>query len=933
MSDRESGLGDPIIDVLSRSSGALGQYVQSYPGSYNDADHGWLNDWFLKRISTHFRDSISDEDHIDPILEVDPMAIGTSTALPATLVTLQPHYFRGFRQVDSPIILEGQLVVVEGRNSSGKTSLGEAFEWLLTGALSRREARDHGSPQELENCVANQFRPENESTWVAAEFNVTTESDTEAVKLRRVLVRDYGSTGPAKCESKLFVNDTELSREEEFAVLDRLFGSVEPILMQHTLRHFVESSPDNRRQYFERLLRLNELTELVAISVITDGRLDEFSSPNGRTSLHAWTSLGGMVAGRSIANSVRRSTTRTTEDIDRSVRQALIETARSTFTDLVDSGDTFEVIRSRLDAKQRQDRQRSFPPLESLRPRVQLTDATPPPDYRERTTQVTSELATAWNAHDAALAATAEGTTNRSAIVSALKHLLDANIIDSHAKNQPCPLCNYSEANSLTDDRIREIQSWQPLFERERAAQMALEGAALEFALTLRKPIEDYESLIPDIPRPDTLASHLSRSPQDLLDAVEAISGAHRTTSSTFARDINLLSRVADNPLRSIESKDQLQCMTKRCLKAITRLNDVHSHAKAYAHAFRDLEQAVGRAARQDPQYRVGEAWLACADNVATIIADLRWEDAKLRAQRDLQSIRNILLDFRRDFLESRRSAFNDRIQTVWSNLREDIYSRFSDLSIPETRRRRLPVEIEVKALLDDGNEIRRVDALQVFSESQVNALGIAAFITRSQMIGHRLLIFDDPVQSMDEEHFKTFARDVLGLLLDEGFQIVILTHNDTFARDVGLWHYDRDEYVSMSVRHSRREGCIVEDGNRRVHERLKHAEKLADDGKPDEAWRRIRLAVERLYLISYDKYGPDAFNPVSWTDHTADYMWDSGAGEVIVARVPDAEGRLKEILKLTVAGAHDAPARGETDIRVSIAYLKSMLGRLRIGG
>ena len=74
----------------------------------------------------------------------------------------------------------------------------------------------------------------------------------------------------------------------------------------------------------------------------------------------------------------------------------------------------------------------------------------------------------------------------------------------------------------------------------------------------------------------------------------------------------------------------------------------------------------------------------------------------------------------------------------------------------------------------------------------QVNALGIAAFVTRSKLLGHKMLIFDDPVQSMDEEHFKTFAKDVLTHVLSEGFQVIILTHNDVFARDISHCHYDR---------------------------------------------------------------------------------------------------------------------------------------------
>ncbi|MBL0347275.1 MAG: AAA family ATPase [Anaerolineales bacterium] len=44
--------------------------------------------------------------------------------------------------MSDPINLTGKLIVIDGRNSSGKTSLAEAFEWLLSGQLIRRSLGD-----------------------------------------------------------------------------------------------------------------------------------------------------------------------------------------------------------------------------------------------------------------------------------------------------------------------------------------------------------------------------------------------------------------------------------------------------------------------------------------------------------------------------------------------------------------------------------------------------------------------------------------------------------------------------------------------------------------------------------------------------------------------------------------------------------------------
>ena len=221
---------------------------------------------------------------------------------------------------------------------------------------------------------------------------------------------------------------------------------------------------------------------------------------------------------------------------------------------------------------------------------------------------------------------------------------------------------------------------------------------------------------------------------------------------------------------------------------------------------------------------------------------------------------------------------------------------------------------------------------LKVFSESQVNALGVAAFVTRSRLLGHDLLIFDDPVQSMDEDHFKTFARDVLPPILDEGRQVIIFTHNETFARDVSYWHHERSDYVTLKVRMSQKDGCIVDEGNRRFSERLRNAETLAKEGDLKESWIRVRLAIERLYTLTNIKHGPSNFLPDSWRDQTASYMWgDGGVGIIITGIDANAGKRLKEILVMTAGGSHDKGESGFTDLMGATKFLRELGARMKV--
>ena len=129
------------------------------------------------------------------------------------------------------------------------------------------------------------------------------------------------------------------------------------------------------------------------------------------------------------------------------------------------------------------------------------------------------------------------------------------------------------------------------------------------------------------------------------------------------------------------------------------------------------------------------------------------------------------------------------------------------------------------------------------------------------------------------------------------------------------------------------RSGCIIEEGNRRVFERLKRAEKEIEEGHLEPAWALVRRSLERLYLIAQLKFGPEIFDPRSWQDQPADYMWGNGAGEIIEGKVPGAGKEVYDILKKSVAGSHEKPPRGETDLRNGIKYIRNILGELRLGG
>ena len=177
--------------------------------------------------------------------------------------------------------------------------------------------------------------------------------------------------------------------------------------------------------------------------------------------------------------------------------------------------------------------------------------------------------------------------------------------------------------------------------------------------------------------------------------------------------------------------------------------------AEEYARKYGKFQQYLNDLAMSDEDYKARDSWLNIAHNRDELILDIQWEAAKDRAGKELSSCRELLIVARQKYLELRRKAFNEGITGIWSKLRRDEYSTFSELVIPEPRGRGQKARLEVMAKLSSNSETQEVHALSVLSESQINAIGIAAFVTRSKLLGHKVLVFDDPVQSMDEDHFR----------------------------------------------------------------------------------------------------------------------------------------------------------------------------------
>lgn len=912
---------DLVLRALQDLEEPVGDLIRAFPGRdglLDDPD--WLAAWFIE-LANEFAAGKAP----DPKTIVASAAKSGELSLLAKppvksrvrLLSIQARFFRGFRRGGDAIQLDADLIVAEGRNSSGKTSLSEAIEWVITGQLSRRTSGQYGHARELADCISNEFRPPEEHTSVELRLSV----DDKPLVLKRVLRRDYSTTASDEPESELFVDNAPVTREQELDLRQQLFAGVHPILMQHNLRRFVHDDPTSRRQYFERLLQIDELTALIEKAVIGPARLKQLTNPTGGTGLAALSALIAEVPDNLFLAGLRKIDRLKPEDVPDNLSKALVAVAKELFLTLLAAARTLGQCRDLLSEAQREQREARLPLLSALEkprqhsvPSVALIDAE------------TQAFQLALREYESARSAAELITENQQQLARVIQSLIDGRLINPDLlHDQPCPVCIHSP-NTLTKDRIRELTSWNPLTRAADTAASNLRTRMEGLDREITHLLAIAHSITPVLP-PE------QETNRQLLKASQRIQALAQTAVASAAQVAEFVQRVQQEAgklrIAAHESKRHaIDSALKSLSQSIEALTPVVTSHREHVGL---LEEAVGAASRDDASYRLREKWLDVAGLITAVAEDVAWERAKTAAKNSLDSLRDGLIALRGEIIEEARETFSKRITEVWHLLRSDSGARFSQLSIPDARGKGYKLEFELKAVISDGASEAEVDALRVFSESQVNVIGLAAYVTRAKLLGHKLLIFDDPVQSMDEEHFRSFAAKLLPALLGEGLQILILTHSDTFSRRIHDHHYDRLSYVSLETRATKKLGCQVQEGNRRVSERLKTAERLAADGDLQNAWRLIRLGIERLYTLAYLRAHAD-FDPETWRNLTAEDMWNRGVAELVETVAKGSGKRLKEILSSTVAGAHDVSATSETDVVDAAKFLRGLLTPLRLG-
>lgn len=671
-------------------------------------------------------------------------------------VSLEWVEVRGFRAFGSEarrMDLSSNLVVIHAGNSQGKTSLAEAVEFLVTGRSSRRDLFG-GAKAEYNESLRNAHLPADDPVWVAAGIR----SDDGVIReVRRELITDFSRA--ADCVSRLTVDGDEVSSLATLGI-DTSEGAIAaPVLLQHTLRYVLSTEPKQRATYFKALLALSDLDLLRERVRAQANDLERATLGPGLLSLQrlSQTRLAGFAITIQQLNGQDRETLR----VD--IEQALLDAGAAI---LGRDSESIEHLIGALEQMARERNDEVFPLSDFA---VALPTEMPPlPDLSTYVTEIRRA--------DEVSAALLPVLTAflRMPEVAHIDHPVD------------CPVC--LTPDGLTPERVADIQVRIHDTTQLSAAASAAEKAVGDFRARLQTWISSVENSIPSAAvweqtheqAVTSAAAALSEEiPILLIAALDHVRGAavHARKVVDAARKVDATAaEVADLIHRRVDIPDATTLSLVNVQKLLPAFLDEVSGDESLAR----LRTAVEPLLRTRLQSEGTQDLLRVLNLLEELVEDQYAVQRRTAALQRLNSADRALKKAVGAVLDDRFSTMSAAIMRWWVSIRPEELVGFAGVK----RRAAGAIFVNLVAALQadtQGNPVER-DALGVFSDSQLNALGLSTFLARTELVQSPFVFLDDPIPGSDGDHRLTFCQNTLGGLLSSGMQVIVTTYDPKLA-------------------------------------------------------------------------------------------------------------------------------------------------------
>lgn len=808
--------------------------------------------------------------------------------------SLKVKGFRAYGSAEQALSLPSDLAVVWGPNSKGKTSLGEAFEFLLTGRISRREMMA-SSQDEFADALRNAHLAAGQEVWVAADV---TAPDGSRHQIKRVLIADYAKR--QDCASRLEIDGVE-AQDSDLAAIGIVLSQPPlqaPVLAQHTLAYIFSVRPQDRATYFKALFEVTDLDELregiaglhSELAAPTDEALAKFDVCAALPVLR--TELSGIA--RSIPDAKGMS-----EKLDACVRALLQGAGAEIPATPIERRGTLENLLTELRAK-------TFP--------VRGFERSAILGWSKPAAQVWTQL----QIYMQERGEVAEETRQLTALFAEALKLPDVSAIDAPAD---CPLCGAD--STLTPARVEAIRQhveattdFKTAETDAKAALGQLETSVDTFATSVAAALPGFLKAAAGKRREagfrvSRLRELLGEPGDILVDRWLPLIGPLMRAAAASRREAiavrnEIKGYTADVGSAQIDS-DALQ-------KKFEELVDLRSAyvgaLDSYDAASQDLIGALNDVLDAKSDTAGWQGLLDIANDAQSLRSLLIERQARATVANELDTALKHLDSAKEKVLEDKFADHSEAIQTWWERLRPDESTFFSAIQPRKGAKRTIDFKAGLTAT-SDRSAAKLRDVIAIFSQSQLHCLGLALFLARAEYDGSGFIILDDPVLSSDEDYRVHFNSTVLSALLDLPIQVIVLTQDHDTWEELEI----RYRHVGISTAQlyidAPADGTIIENTSDALLAKINRAKSLARGGHPDsrkECGIQLRDAGERfckeMLVNDRRQRGESAASLTDYDDKTMEWLFPKV--EHLLDRDPSHPGKFA-VFKNTVNNAcHD---------------------------
>jgi len=834
--------------------------------------------------------------------------------MPPSICKIEIQGFRAFGKNSQSLAFSGPIAAVWAPNSQGKTSLAEAFEFLLTGQIVRRQLMA-STQDEFADALRNAHMPAAMPVYVEADIVA---ADGNPHTLKRTLVSDYAKR--QDCQSALEI-DGVVAGDADLASLGIVLSQpplAAPVLAQHTLGYLFSARPQDRATYFKTILEVTDLEELRnAVATVTA----EFKPEEDDN----WTKLS---TASEIAEAKAFLIPLLTTVPDKAGLAGALDNAITAI--LTAAGADVPAAQAErvtaLETLLSERRAKTFP-----------VDA-----FQRKTLAEWAVAAQAdWDKIDDYLAERAKLDEETRRLTALFAEALAIPALDSATQAIDCMLCGTE--GSLTPQRIAFIREKL----KEAEAFKNAERAVLETLRRLTAKTQALESaVLGSCPKFLKATSAARRESGFRVERIRSLLAEDETAGAAITQWLEKLLALAR--AKSVVQK-QLNALAAEIAGYVTKPESLHdpdsikSRFDAAATAYNAFSGALDA---------YGAAEQALADMLTAVIdaaSDTKGWQNLIDLVRDPDALRESLIErHARDALQKELTqtvrridngnakVLDDKftelsagIQHWWDLLRPGEPTFFSAVAPRKGARRTIDFKAGL-SLRADRSAPKLRDVIAVFSQSQLHCLGLALFLARSLHEGSGFLILDDPILASDEDYRAYFKSAAVESLLDAGVQVIILTQDQKTWKDLEHRYLHKSIDMFQMALVDPADGTSVANTGDDLMAMLVRIEVLARGGHTDlhkQAGEQLRNAAERFCkeMLVRDQWAKgNSHSAIS--DYDGKNLGDLGPKvEPMLTADPSHPGKLRSIGNQLNPAKHDDGIPPQGTLRVALGDLRSL--------